>query len=56
MDFEISQERYEQLVEAEIKLKVLKDVLSAEENIDFGYSKTISDVIDAILGIKRNAK
>lgn len=56
MDLEISVERYEQLVEAEIKLKVLKDVLSAEENVDFGYSNTISDVIDAILGIKRDEK
>lgn len=56
MDLEISMERYEQLVEAEIKLKVLKGVLESEENVDFGYNKTISDVIDNILGIKRDEK
>lgn len=56
MDFEISQERYEQLVEAEIKLKVLKDVLGAEDDVPFGYTEAISNVIDAILGIVRNEK
>lgn len=53
---EVSIERYEQMSEAEIKLMVLKDVLSTEENVDFGYSKTMSDVIDTILEIKRNEK
>ena len=56
MDLEISVERYEQLIEAEIKLKVLKGVLESEENVDFGYNKTISNVIDTVLGIERNEK
>lgn len=56
MEVTISMERCEQLMEAEVKLNVLKDVLEAEELVDFGYNKTISDVIDNILGIKRDEK
>lgn len=56
MEVTISMERCEQLMEAEVKLNVLKDALEAEENVDFGYNKTISDVIDNILGIKRDEK
>lgn len=56
VEIPISVERYKQMSEAEIKLMVLKDVLEAEENVDFGYTKTMSDIIDNILGIKRNEK
>ncbi len=52
---EITMERYEQLMEAEVKLKVLKEILE-KENRPVGYDTNTSDVIDTILGIKRDEK
>ena len=47
--------RYEQLIEAEAKLKVLKDIASSEDR-NYGYGSEVSKTIDTILGIKRDEK
>lgn len=52
---EVSMERYEQLIEAEVKLRVIKEVAEAEDG-NFGYSTKASETIDTILGIERNAE
>ena len=52
---EVSMERYEQLVEAEIKLKAIKDVAEVDTG-SYGYTESTSRTIDVLLGIERNAK
>lgn len=55
MDFEISQERYEQLIEAEVKLKAIKDVLEADTS-SYGYSECSARTVDILVGIERDEK
>ena len=49
---EIDIERYEQLIEAEIKLKAIKDVAEVDNGV-FGYTECTSKSIDGLLGIER---
>lgn len=47
--------RYEELLEAEAKLKVIKDIAESEDRA-YGYGSEVSKTIDTILGIKRDEK
>ena len=49
---EVSIERFQQLVEAEAKLNVIRDVAASEDR-NYGYGSEVSNTIDTILGIKR---
>jgi hypothetical protein len=52
---EISLEEYKEIVEAEVKIETIKRIAQTED-IEYGYSKKASEIIDAILGIKRDEK
>lgn len=52
---EVSMERYEQLFEAEVKLKAIKDVAEADTG-SYGYTECTSRTIDILVGIDRNEK
>ena len=52
---EITIERYEQLLEAEAKLNVIRDIAASEDRA-YGYGSDISKTIDVILGIERDEK
>ena len=52
---EITMERYEQLVEAEVKLKAIKDVAEVDTG-SYGYTECTSRTIDILVGIERNEK
>lgn len=51
---ELPVERYEELVEAEVKLKAIKDVAEVDTG-SYGYTECTSRTIDILLGIERNA-
>ena len=48
----IPQEKYEELLKNNTRLKIIFDIV-ARANTEYGYDKKTSEVIDAILGIKR---
>ena len=48
----IRQERYEELLRNEARLKIIFDI-AAQDKAEYGYDKKTTEVIDAILGIKR---
>lgn len=52
---EISVERYKQLIDAEITMKVLKDVLLADDGLH-SYTTITSKTIDNLMGIDRSKK
>lgn len=55
MEVTVSIERYEQLIEAEVKLKAIKSVIEAD-TFTYGYSECTSRTIDILVGIERNEK
>jgi len=55
MEITISREEYAALVEAEVKLDLITKIAKAEERT-YGYSSNVSEMIDTILGIKRDEK
>ena len=52
---EISVERYQQLIDASIKLKVLTEVLEADNSLH-GYTTSTIKTVDNLLGIERAKK
>ena len=51
----ITVERYEQLLDAEIRLKAIKDIAEAD-NGTWTYTECTSQTIDCLLGLVRNEK
>lgn len=49
----ISTDRYEDLITAEARLQVIKD-LAQKDNGSYGYTLETSKMIDTILNIERN--
>ena len=52
---EISVERYQQLIDAEIRLNAITDVAEADNGL-YGYTAGTSNTIDNLLGIERAKK
>ena len=48
----ISQERYEELLRNDVRLKIIFDVATHDE-ASYGYERNTAEIIDAVLGIKR---
>lgn len=55
MEFTISLERYTELVKAETKLAVVKE-LAKRDGYSYGYNENTARGIDAVLGIEREEK
>ena len=51
----ISQERYEELIRAELKLHLVRDVAS-RDNSNYGYSQPTANTIECILGIEGDSE
>ena len=48
----ISQEKYEELLRNDARLKIIFNI-ATQDHADYGYDKKTSEIIDAILNIKR---